>query len=112
MTASAALGIAVDDTLHFITWFRRGLGRGMARDQAVRFAYGRCGRAMFQTSMICGLGLLLFALSGFIPVRRFALMMFALLTLALAGDLVVLPALLVGPLGRVFRPGTPLEPGK
>jgi len=26
MTASVALGIAVDDTLHFITWFRRGLG--------------------------------------------------------------------------------------
>jgi predicted RND superfamily exporter protein len=38
MTASVALGIAVDDTIHFLSWFRRGIGRGMSRHEAIRFA--------------------------------------------------------------------------
>ncbi len=102
MTASVALGIAVDDTLHFLTFYRRGLAQGMSRQDGVLFAYRHCGRAMVQTSLACGLGLLVFALSDFVPTSRFAYMMFALLSTALIADLVLLPALLLGPLGRVF----------
>jgi predicted RND superfamily exporter protein len=102
MTASVALGIAVDDTIHFLTWFRRGLGRGLSRQQAIVFAFRHCAVAMIQTSMICGLGLLVFTLSGFLPTQRFAWMMFALLTAALTGVFVLLPALLTGPLGKAF----------
>lgn len=102
MTASVALGIAVDDTLHFITWFRRGLGRGYGRFRAVCFSYSRCGRAMVQTSLICGLGLFIFALSPFVPISTFSWLMVILLLAALLGDLIILPALLLGPLGRIF----------
>ena len=102
MTASVALGIAVDDTLHFITWFRRGLTRGYGRFRAVCYAYARCGRAMVQTSLICGLGLFVFALSTFVPISTFSWLMVVLLAAALLGDLIVLPALLLGPLGRIF----------
>ncbi len=35
MTASVALGIAIDDTLHFLTFFRRGLTAGLSRQLAV-----------------------------------------------------------------------------
>ncbi len=104
MTASVALGIAVDDTLHFITWFRRGLARGQTRPEAVRFAYARCATAMTQTSLICGLGLLTFAFSEFVPIARFAWVMFAMLIAALIADLIVLPAMLLGPLGASFEP--------
>ncbi|MEQ8790974.1 MAG: MMPL family transporter [Pirellulaceae bacterium] len=104
LTASAALGIAVDDTLHYVTWFRRGLSEGLDRRQAIEFAYRRCGSAMIQTTAICGLGLLMFSFSPFGPISRFAWMMFSMLTAALVGDLVVLPALLVGPFGRFFEP--------
>ncbi len=112
MTASVALGIAVDDTLHFITWFRRGLAEGMSRPDAVKFAYDRCATAMTQTSLICGLGLLMFAFSGFVPIGRFAWVMFAMLISALVADLVVLPAILLGPLGKVFEPVRGAERGK
>ncbi|MFC1758096.1 RND family transporter [Planctomycetota bacterium] len=105
MTASVALGIAVDDTLHFLTFYRRGLGRGMSRQSGVIFAYRHCGRAMIQTSLACGLGLLVFALSDFVPTSRFACMMFAMLATALFADLILLPALLLGPLGTVFTEG-------
>lgn len=104
MTASVALGIAVDDTLHFITWFRRGLSDGKSRREAVAGAYQRCGAAMVQTSLICGLGLLVFAVSDFVPISRFAWVMFAMLMSALVADLIVLPAILLSPLGIVFEP--------
>jgi len=104
MTASVALGIAVDGTLHFVTWFRRSLVRGNSRRDAVCYAYQRCGAAMVQTSLICGLGLLVFSVSRFQPSSQFAWLMVTLLAAALLGDLVLLPAILVGPLGRAFQP--------
>ncbi len=104
MTASVALGVAVDGTLHFVTWYRRGVGRGLSRHEAVRQAYSRCATAMVQSSMICGLGLLVFAGSGFVPVHRFGWLMFTLLGAALFSDVVVTPAMLAGPLGRFFQP--------
>jgi predicted RND superfamily exporter protein len=103
MTASVALGIAVDDTLHFLSVFQHRLDRGESRETAVAGAYGECGRAMMQTTLICGLGLSMFAFSDFVPTARFAWMMVALLALALLGDLVVLPALLLSPLGKWFE---------
>ena len=103
MTASVALGIAVDDTLHFVVWFRRGLDRGYDRKTAIRYSYQRCGTAMLQTSLICGVGLLGYAFSPFVPISRFSWLMSFMLFGAIAGDLVVLPALLASPLGRFFE---------
>lgn len=100
MTASIAMGIAVDDTLHFLNFYRRQLEDGATREHAVLLAYQHCGRAMIQTTVICCAGLSIFALSGFIPTARFAWMMVALLATALIGDLVLLPALLLNPLAR------------
>lgn len=110
MTASVALGIAVDDTLHYLTFFRRGLDRGDSPREAVLYAYRHCGTAMIQTSLICGLGLLVFAFSSFVPTSRFAWMMFGLLFMALLGDLIVLPALLLSPLGQFFQTGSSSSP--
>ncbi|MGL6195709.1 MAG: efflux RND transporter permease subunit [Thermoguttaceae bacterium] len=104
MTASVALGIAVDGTLHFLTWFRRGWKDGMNRVDAVRFAFLNCGNALVQTSIICGLGMLVFCVSGFVPISRFSWMLCAMLVVALIGDIIILPAILVGPLGRFFCP--------
>ncbi len=107
LTATAALGIAVDDTLHFIMSFRKGLLAGRTRRQAIRYAYQRCGMAMIQTSLICGLGMLVFSLSPFAPIARFGWLMAAMLSTALLGDLIVLPAILKGRLGRAFLPKSP-----
>lgn len=103
MTASVALGIAVDDTLHFLTYYRRMIDAGRDRRQSVLEACRHCGRAMIHTTLICGPGMLMFALADFVPTARFAWMMLTLLAIALIGDLVVLPALLLGPAGRFFE---------
>ena len=102
MTASVALGVAVDDTIHFLTWFRRGLDEHHGRQGAVMMAYERCGTAMTQTTLIGGLGLSVFAFSTFTPTQRFGVLMLTLLGAALIGDLVFLPAVLSGPIGRFF----------
>ena len=102
MTASVALGVAVDDTVHYLTWFRRGVKQGMNRYQAVMLAYDRCAMAMAQTTLIGGLGLAVFATSTFTPTQQFGYLMISMLGAALVGDLLLLPAILVGPLGKYF----------
>jgi predicted RND superfamily exporter protein len=100
MTACVALGIAVDDASHFLTWYRRALGDGHTTVSALRQAYQRCATPMLQTSSICGLGMLVFVVNPFMPAARFGWLMFALLFAALIADLLILPALLASPLGR------------
>jgi len=102
LTASAALGIAVDDSMHFITWFQQSTAAGADAQQAVRQALRYCARAMIQTTLICALGLVVFCLSDFKPIANFGATMFTLLFLALVGDLVCLPALLLTPIGKPF----------
>ena len=103
MTASIALGMAIDGTLHFLTFYRRGIDSGESPAEAVHAAYAHCAGAMTESSIVCGLGILVFGLSSFAPTSRFAWMLALLMAAALAGDLVLLPAMLVGPLGRFFR---------
>ncbi|MGB7345071.1 MAG: MMPL family transporter [Pirellulaceae bacterium] len=102
MTASIALGIAVVDTLHFLSWFRREIDAGYRPSEAIRRTYSHCATAMLQTSLICGLGMLPVVFSSFVPASRFSWMVFILLMTALVADLLILPALLAGPLGKVF----------
>ena len=64
---------------------------------------------MTQTTLIGGLGLSAFALSTFTPTQRFGVLMFFLLLMALVGDLILLPALLAGPLGKYFGKELPRE---
>lgn len=103
MTASIALGMAIDGTLHFLTFYRRGIDAGDSPAEAVHAAYAHCAGAMTESAIVCGLGILVFGLSSFAPTSRFAWMLALLMAAALAGDLVLLPAMLVGPLGRFFR---------
>lgn len=104
MTATVAMGIAVDDTVHYISWFRRGYALGLPPGQAVQYAYRRCGTAMTQTSLIVGLGLLVYSLSAFEPIVRFGWLMFSTLTVALLADLTITPALLYSRIGRLYLP--------
>ncbi len=103
MTASVAMGIAVDDTIHFLSWYRRATLQGMERRESVMFAYKFCAKSMVDTTLICGLGVSPFMFSVFMPTVRFARLMLLLLLVGLLGDLVMLPALLFGPIGVLFR---------
>ena len=60
---------------------------------------------MAQTAVICGLGMVVFFFSPFTPVSRFGTLMATLIAIAMIGDQLLLPALLVSPLGSFFRNG-------
>ncbi|MBP5622911.1 MAG: MMPL family transporter, partial [Thermoguttaceae bacterium] len=103
MTASVALGVADDDTMHYLTWFSDGIGRGMTPKEAALNAYKRCATAMTQSTLIAGLGLFSFAFSTFVPTQRFGILMLSILATAVFGDLIFLPALLTcTPFGKFF----------
>jgi predicted RND superfamily exporter protein len=102
MTPCVALGVTIDDVIHFVLWYRRGIEQGLSVRDSVKLAYGGCGRAMVQSWGVIGLGLSAFALSSFIPTFRFGALMIGLLTIGLAGNLLFLPALLAGPLGQLI----------
>jgi predicted RND superfamily exporter protein len=102
ITASVALGIAVDGTLHLLTWFREGLRRGLDRHDAVTSALGHCGPALFQTSVAVGIGLAVLLPAELTLISRFGWLMAAMIVTALFADLVLLPAMLAGWLGKVI----------
>lgn len=102
ITASVALGIAVDGTLHLLTWFRDGIKRGLTQGESVIAALGHCGPALFQTSVAVGIGLAVLAPAELLLISRFGWLMATMIVTALFADLVLLPALLAGWLGRVI----------
>ena len=102
MTASVALGIAVDGTVHLLSRYGSRRQRGFGQIRAAFGALGQCGWAMFQTTLVCGLALMCYWFSEFVPTSRFALLMFGLLSAALLGDVLLLPAMMASPLGRLL----------
>jgi uncharacterized protein len=108
LTASVALGIAVDDTLHFVSWYKQELNSGCSRLQAVRQTLAACGNAMLHTTLISCTAMLPFMFSEFIPTGQFAKLMVVMLVGAIFGDMVILPAILLSPLGRFVTSGEPI----
>ncbi|MEM9283476.1 MAG: MMPL family transporter [Verrucomicrobiota bacterium] len=106
--ASIAFGIAVDDTMHFLTCLARGLRCPTSAEEsgismAVTSAYRKSGSAILKTTIVISVGMMAFILSDFDPSRRFALYTSLVLFLAVIGDLILIPALVRGPFARMFR---------
>lgn len=92
--AGIALGLIVDDTIHFLYRYR--LAREtMEPSEAVPFALFRMGKAAVVSSGAVASGFALFALSTFRPTAYFGLLIAITATTALACDLVFLPATLL-----------------
>lgn len=104
MTASIALGVAVDDTIHFLSWFRGDVHHYRNRNKAIVSCYAKCATPTLQAACISGLGLSVFALSTFTPTQRFGWLMLTILIAGVVAELILLPAILAGPLGKVFEP--------
>lgn len=108
MTASIALGISVDGTFHYLVRYQEQCELGRSGTQAVRVALLTTGGPIFESIVVSSIGMLALTLSSFAPTARFGLLMASLLMAALAGDLVLLPALLaLRPAKRVARQAPP-----
>ena len=90
-----AFGIAVDDTIHFLSKLRHELRQGKSMFYAIKRSYLSTGKAIVVTSLIlCG-GFLTLALSDFLGTANIGLLISLTLLFAVLSDLVLLPALLL-----------------
>ncbi|MGD9239436.1 MAG: efflux RND transporter permease subunit [Desulfobacterales bacterium] len=93
MVASVALGIAVDDTVHYIARFRKERrSKKLTVQDALRKTTVSLGCAIIFTSMINITGFLILLVLAFQPTREFGLLISCAMFLALIGDLIILPA--------------------
>ena len=93
MTFSVALGIAVDDSLHFLLRYRKELKQGMTRVEAIRATIMNTGSALMITTTILVSGFSVLLLSAFLPTYQFGLLSAGMIGTALLCDLTLLPAL-------------------
>ena len=101
---TVCLGIAVDDTIHFMTRFTEERRSGKPRRQAISDAFVGVGTALIMTTVILSIGFGTALLSEARDHRIFAMMGILTIVTALLGDLFFLPALL-----DRFSPGEPSE---
>jgi uncharacterized protein len=88
-----SLGIAVDDTIHFLARYRDER-QGATSEQAIQRSLSSSGRAIIMTSVLVVSGLSILVFSDFVPTRRFAELTAITMCSALPGDVILLPALL------------------
>jgi hypothetical protein len=91
--AAIAMGIAVDDTIHFVHRFTHELQDKSAAN-AVKATYASIGFALLYTTFIITLGFSLLSFSDFVPSVMFGLLTGLAMLVALLTDLTLLPAML------------------
>ena len=111
MVASTCLGIAIDDTMHFLVRFHRNIQRGAAPDIAVAQTIAQCGVALFITTLILVAAFGCFALASFMPNVNFGILTAIVLSSALVLDLTLLPAFLLSPSKKLIGEGRSKTPG-
>lgn len=97
--AAITVGIAVDDTIHYIHRFQTEFETDHDYLATMNRCHGSIGKAMYYTSVTITLGFSILALSEFMPTIYFGLLTGAAMVVALIGALTLLPLLIV-----VFRP--------
>ncbi|OYP36399.1 efflux RND transporter permease subunit [Rhodopirellula sp. MGV] len=90
---TVCLGIAVDDTIHFLSRYRED-ARRMNEQDAIRSAFVSTGSALIMTTIILVLGISSVLISGMREQRIFATITCLTIGSALFGDLLLLPPLL------------------
>ncbi|MCC9165362.1 efflux RND transporter permease subunit [Pontibacter harenae] len=93
---SIALGIAIDDSIHFLAKYRYELQRnGFNVSRAITASLQEAGTSMIYTSIILFFGFVIFAFSEFGGTKALGLLMSISLLIALFTNLIILPTLLM-----------------
>ncbi len=100
--AAISVGIAVDDTIHYIHRFIHEFRVDRNYIKTMHRCHGTIGHAMFYTSVTIIIGFSILVLSNFIPSIYFGLLTGLAMAIALIGALTLLPQLIV-----VFKPFGP-----
>jgi len=109
MVGSIAIGLAVDDTIHFMHNFRRYYEQSGDPREAVYETLHTTGRAMLVTSIVLSIGFFIFTFATMKNLFNFGVLTAFTITMALVADYFLAPALMVvvnkktAPLNPEFR---------
>ena len=95
MVASIAIGLAVDDTIHFMHNFRRYYDESGDPVKAVHDTLHTTGRAMLVTTIVLSLGFFIYGFATMQNLKIFGLLTGFTVIMALAADYFLAPALMV-----------------
>lgn len=92
---AVSLGIAVDDTIHFIANYKVYRDQGLDPYQACEEIFKVTGKALVVTTLLLVVGFGSFVFADFVPNHSFGVLCSIILVMALLADIILLPALLL-----------------
>ncbi|MDE2789090.1 MAG: MMPL family transporter [Paracoccaceae bacterium] len=96
VVVAMTVGIVVDDTVHFLSKYRRARREfGLPPEESVRYAFDTAGRALFTTTVVLVAGFLIFVFSPFVPTAQVGVLTATIIGFAFIADVTLLPALLI-----------------
>jgi diguanylate cyclase (GGDEF)-like protein len=95
LIASIAIGLAVDDTIHYLVRYNREFKKSLDDKLALTETIKHVGRPIVFTTLTIGIGFAVLTLSSFKPTAIFGVMMVITMLSALVGDLILLPSLML-----------------
>jgi predicted RND superfamily exporter protein len=93
--AAIGVGIAVDDTIHYIHRFKDEFQKDCNYLNTMHRCHGSIGHAMYYTSITIIIGFSILGLSNFIPIVNFGLLTSLAMLMALLAALTLLPQMLI-----------------
>ena len=93
--AIVSFGLAVDDTIHFLHRYEIERNISPNARAALEQTFHYTGSAIIRTTVILGIGLTPFALSGYLSIRLLGTYLVFVLGCAVLGDVLLLPALIL-----------------
>ncbi|MFC1824923.1 diguanylate cyclase, partial [Thermodesulfobacteriota bacterium] len=95
LIAGIAIGLAVDDTIHYLVKYNREFRKDLDRKRALQDTIQSVGRPIISTTLAIGVGFSVLMVSNFQPTALFGLMMVITMFSALVADLILLPTLML-----------------
>jgi predicted RND superfamily exporter protein len=93
--AAIGVGLADDDTIHYIHRFRHEVETDGSYQAALHRSHDSIGHAIYYTTITLVIGFSILSLSNFIPTIYFGMLTVVAITVALLASLTLLPQLLV-----------------
>ncbi len=106
MIASVSLGLTIDASIQYLAGYQSAIQSGKPHLQALRESSTHIGRALVLSNAALVLGFSVLALSNFLPLVYFGLLVSFTMLSGLLGNLVMLPAMMLG-LDEVHDAATP-----
>ena len=94
LIGAIAIGMVVDDTIHFMHNFRRYYSRTNNVDEAILLTVNSTGRAIFITSIVLSSGFFIFMFASMTNLYNFGLITGVVILMAMASDLILVGAMM------------------